>query len=79
MHYKVPVIVSNRSALPEINSDAALYFDPDNVYQMKNALKKSLLNKNVGDKLIKKGTKNLKRFILSKSIKSTYRIIEELN
>ena len=29
--------------------------------------------------LIKKGTKNLKRFILSKSIKSTYRIIEELH
>ena len=79
MHYKVPVIVSNRSALPEINSDAALYFDPDNAYQIKNALKKSLLNKNVGDKLIKKGTKNLKRFVLSKSIKSTYKIIEELH
>jgi hypothetical protein len=79
MHYKVPVVVSNRSALPEINSNAALYFDPDNVFQIKNALKKSLLNKNVGDKLIKKGTKNLKRFILKKSIKHTYRIIEELH
>ena len=26
-----PVLISNRSALPEVNKDAALYFDPDNI------------------------------------------------
>ena len=78
MSYKVPVVVSNRSALPEINKNAALYFDPDNVNQIKNVLKKSLLNKYVRKELIKKSTKNLKRFKLDNSIKNTHRIIEEL-
>jgi glycosyltransferase involved in cell wall biosynthesis len=78
MSYKVPVVVSNRSALPEINKNSALYFDPDNVNQIKNVLKKTLLNKNVRNELIKNGTKNLKRFTLNNSIKNTYRIIEEL-
>jgi glycosyltransferase involved in cell wall biosynthesis len=78
MSYKVPVVVSNRSALPEINKNSALYFDPDNVNQIKNVLKKTLLNKNVRNELIKNGTKNLKRFTLNNNIKNTYRIIEEL-
>ena len=78
MSYKVPVVVSNRSALPEINKNGALYFDPDNVNQIKNVLKKTLLNKNVRNELIKNGTKNLKRFTLNNNIKNTYRIIEEL-
>jgi glycosyltransferase involved in cell wall biosynthesis len=79
MSYKVPVAVSNKSALPEINKKAALYFDPDNINQIKNVLKKTLLNKNLRNKLIKRGTKNLERFILSKNIKNTYKILKELN
>ena len=79
MLHKVPVIVSNRSALPEINSNAALYFDPDKITQIKNSLKKILLNKIVRKKLVMKGTENLKRFSLNESVKKTIKIIDEIS
>jgi glycosyltransferase involved in cell wall biosynthesis len=79
MLFKIPVVVSNRSALAEINSNAALYFDPDKITQIKNSLKKTLLNKIVRKKLIMKGTENLKRFSLNKSVKRTIKIIDQLS
>jgi glycosyltransferase involved in cell wall biosynthesis len=78
MLHKVPVLVSNRSALPEINSNAALYFDPDKITQIKNSLKKILLNKIVRKKLVMKGTENLKRFSLNESVKKTIKIIDQI-
>jgi glycosyltransferase involved in cell wall biosynthesis len=79
MLFKIPVVVSNRSALAEINSNAALYFDPDKITQIKNSLKKTLLNKIVRKKLIMKGTENLKRFSLNESVKRTIKIIDQLS
>ena len=79
MLFKIPVVVSNRSALAEINSNAALYFDPDKITQIKISLKKTLLNKIVRKKLIMKGTENLKRFSLNKSVKRTIKIIDQLS
>jgi glycosyltransferase involved in cell wall biosynthesis len=79
MLHKVPVVVSNRSALPEINSNAALYFDPDKITQIKNSLKKILLNKIVRKKLVLKGTENLKRFSLNESVKKTIKIIDQIS
>lgn len=78
MSNKIPVLVSKRSALTEINKSAALYFDPDNVNEIKNRLKELLLNKNLRNKLIKEGGKNIKRFSLNKSVNKTYKIIESL-
>lgn len=78
MLYKIPVVVSNRSALVEINSNAALYFDPDQIAQIKNCLKKILLNKIARKNLIAEGIKNLKRFSLNANVKSTIKIIDQL-
>jgi glycosyltransferase involved in cell wall biosynthesis len=79
MLFKIPVVVSNRSALAEVNSNAALYFDPDKITQIKNSLKKILLNKIVRKKLVMKGTQNLKRFSLNESVKKTLKIIDQLS
>jgi len=38
MTYGVPVVSSNRSCLPEVLGDAALYFDPENVEEMADAM-----------------------------------------
>ena len=38
MSQGTPVVISNRSALPEINGKSALYFDPDKNIQIKNML-----------------------------------------
>lgn len=78
MSQGIPVVISNRSALPEINGKAALYFDPDNTIQIKNMLKLSLLDNFVRQKLIKEGKCNLKRFNLDFSIKKTLNIIEQI-
>ena len=40
MAYGCPVLVSNKSALPEINGKAAVYFDPDNILQIEKKLLK---------------------------------------
>jgi len=78
MQHKLPVVVSRKSALPEINGKAALYFDPDKIIQIQNMLKLCLLNNNVKQKLIKAGKHNLKRFNLNSSIKKTLTVIEKL-
>ena len=78
MQHKLPVAVSRKSALPEINGKAALYFDPDKIIQIQNTLKLCLLNNNVRQKLIKAGKHNLKRFNLHSSIKKTLTVIEKL-
>jgi glycosyltransferase involved in cell wall biosynthesis len=78
MQHKLPVVVSRKSALPEINGKAALYFDPDKIIQIQNMLKLCLLNNNVRQKLIKAGKHNLKRFNLNSGIKKTLTVIEKL-
>ena len=40
-----PVIISNKSALREVNSHAATYFDPDNEIDIKENIKKYYLMK----------------------------------
>jgi hypothetical protein len=78
MQHNLPVAVSSKSALPEINGKAALYFNPDKIIQIQNMLKLCLLDNNVRQKLIKAGKHNLKRFNLDSSIKKTLTIIEKL-
>ena len=71
----VPVAISNRSALKEINANAALYFNPDNINQIKNTLKKILTNNDLKLRLIKAGQKRLKKFNSKINVKKTIQII----
>jgi glycosyltransferase involved in cell wall biosynthesis len=79
MSQKAPVVISRRSALPEINGKAAAYFDPDNVGELKNLLKKVLLNKKLRRTMIEKGTKRLKKFNATANVKKTIEIIENFS
>jgi glycosyltransferase involved in cell wall biosynthesis len=79
MSQKVPVVISKRSALPEINDKAAAYFDPDNVGELKKLLKKVLLNKKLRRTMIEKGTKRLKKFDATANVKKTIEIIENFS
>ena len=58
-----PVIISNKSALPEINNHAAEYFDPDNIGQIKDSMNKVLLNKKYRLDLSNKGKIHCKNLI----------------
>ena len=79
MSQEIPVVISNRSALPEINGDAAIYFDPDDIDQIKNSLKKVLIDMSLKQKLINNGNVRLKKFDSRENIKKTIKIIENFN
>ena len=78
MSQGIPVVISNRSALPEINGNAALYFDPDDVDEIKNSLNKVMLDKNLRAELIQNGKEQLNKFNSEENIKKTIDIIQNL-
>ena len=70
-----PVLVSRTSCLPEINDQAAIYFDPDSI----NSIKKKILvlwnGKKLRHKLINKGYIHVKKFNTKKSFENTLKVI----
>ena len=67
----IPVATGNVSSMPEIASDAAIYFDPANTGDIKNALKSVLLDRSLHDRLVAKGTERLKSFSWERSAQAT--------
>ncbi len=75
MSQNCPVVLSNRSALPEINSDAAYYFDPDNEIQIKESINKILNDDFFRNSLINRGEKHYKNFSWEKTVLETSKIL----
>ncbi|OOQ57764.1 glycosyltransferase family 4 protein [Mucilaginibacter pedocola] len=75
----VPVATSNRTAMPEICGDAAVYFEPDNPCDIAHKIN-ALLNDPVlyNDK-IKKGLYRAANFVWSKSAQQILTLIEKAN
>ena len=70
-----PVIISNRSALMEINADAVEYFNPDNENDIKDSMYKILFDENYKDKIIKKGKIHYKKFNWEETVSKTLKIL----
>ena len=64
-------MISRNSSLPEINGKAAMYFNSDNVFEIKNKLKKIIKNNKVRKNLIKKGSIHCKKFTWKQNIHKT--------
>ena len=79
MSQKTPVVISNKSSLPEINGNAAIYFDPDDINEITNSLEMTLIDKSLRKKLIEEGIAQLKKYNSKDNIKKTIRIIENIN
>ena len=62
MDREIPVICSSSSSLPEVGGDAALYFNPDDVDDIYNNIKKITNNSKLRNELIKKGKINVAKF-----------------
>lgn len=58
----VPVAASDRSSLPEIGGDAALYFNPENPDEICERIEKIIKDKDLADELRKKGLEQVKVF-----------------
>lgn len=71
-----PVIISNKSALTEINSDVAEYFDPDNETKIKDSMHKVLFDENYRNKIIEKSQNHFKKFSWEKTVSETLRVLD---
>lgn len=76
MSKQIPVVISNKSALFEINRNAAIYFNPDKISEIKNSLKKALLSKKLRKQLIRDGNLQFKKFSSEENIKKTIDVIQ---
>lgn len=61
-----PIITSNICSLPEIAGNAAVYVDPKNRKEIRNALETLIKDKKKRNSLVNKGLVNIKRFTLKK-------------
>lgn len=68
---RIPIAISNASCFPEIAGNAAVYFDPHNVSEIKNALETVLFDQNGRTELIAAGTKRLAHFSWEKTAEKT--------
>lgn len=72
-----PVIVSNRSSLPEIFAESALYCNPTDIADLENKMKILLTDSELREKLIEAGNENCKRFSWEKSAHQIINILKK--
>jgi len=73
-----PVITSNTSSMPEISSDAALFFDPTDVQQLTTLLLEVMGNEKLRKELSRKGIERAGQFSWEKTARATLKIYEDL-
>lgn len=69
-----PVICSNRTSLPEIAGDAAVYINGEDENELVTAIKRVLSNKQLQEKLRKKGYAQAKKFTWGKCAEETIQV-----
>ncbi|MDO8658655.1 MAG: glycosyltransferase family 1 protein [Candidatus Levybacteria bacterium] len=67
-----PVICSKSGSIPEVVGNAGLYVNPENPKEIGNALLKIFVDKNLKQKLIKKGLEKAKQFSWKNSAKKIF-------
>lgn len=70
----VPVVSSNATCLPEILGDAALYFNPFDIDDIAEKIKKVLADKNLREQLIQKGFAQVKKYSWKKMAEETLKL-----
>lgn len=78
MAHGCPVVSSNATCLPEVYQDAALYFDPTNVNDMADAIKKVLSDKKLAKQLVTKGTELLPQYSWRKMATETLAVYKSV-
>jgi len=71
MQYGLAVVSSNKSCMPEILGDAALYFDPSNIDEMVKTINKAMTGKKTREELVQKGFERVGQFSWRKMAEET--------
>ena len=74
----VPVVTSNRSALPEVTGDAALLIDPQQTEALQTALHDLIDSEELREKLSNAGLDRAGLFTWERAVRETYKVYEEL-
>ena len=72
-----PVVLSNRSSMPEVGGDAAIYFDPEDLSDMTVQIKKVVYNRELRDQMVAMGLKQLEKFQWKKIVEETLQCYEK--
>jgi len=73
-----PVVSSNTSSMPEVINDAAMYFNPNDIEEMSNAIEVVVLDNALRAKLISLGYENIKLFSWQKCAAETLEVYKKL-
>lgn len=73
-----PVVCSNTTSQPEVNGDAALYFNPKDTKQMAETIAKVLNNESLKNELIQKGFTQIKKYQWSDCAEQTLQIYKNI-
>lgn len=68
---KTPCLLANASCFPEIAGNGALYFDPNSIDDMKNAIQRVVQSEALRSDLIKKGSERFEAFSMKNMIEGT--------
>jgi glycosyltransferase involved in cell wall biosynthesis len=79
MASRLPVIVSNRGALPEVAGDAALVVDPLNTEELGCAIYQVLESPTLRGELIEKGQEQIQKFSWEESCRKLLHVYQELS
>jgi glycosyltransferase involved in cell wall biosynthesis len=71
-----PVVSSNTSSMPEVLGDAALFFNPNHVEEISQAIKHMLEDENLRNKFRQKGLKRAKLFTIEKMTSRMLDVLE---
>lgn len=77
-NFKLPVITSNTSSMPEVAGDAAVLVNPNSVEDIARALENIEKNKKLRDILVEKGKLQVKKFSWRKAAQETLAIFEKV-
>jgi glycosyltransferase involved in cell wall biosynthesis len=73
-----PAILANTSSLPEIGGDAALYFDPYSIDDMRNQIERVICSSALREELVKKGKEQVKLFSWEKCARETMEVYKRI-
>jgi glycosyltransferase involved in cell wall biosynthesis len=78
MAAEVPVVTSDRSALPEVAGDAALLVDPDDEAALADALRRVTSDPKLQEDLIRRGLTRIQNFTWDKAVLETWEVYRKV-
>lgn len=78
MQAKTPVIASDRTSLPEIYKNAAIYFDPFNFSEIAAKMKEIITDSSLRERLIKNGIEVAQKYSWAKTAQETLEIYKQI-